>query len=201
MRIELDNLLPANFRNKLELFQNQDELIALVNEELSNELWRPYVERLLAEMKADKRDWCIWEGFYHSWNDETENEIIIGSLHMDGIAYTRGMRVKDVPIEQKDKVQNALKLMIQDYLGALADELRKKKQMEQPFTEFGAGKSKKHLCSICKRFYSDEEFGHGFGNNPMPVIDNVEARCCDKCNMEVVLQARLKRTAQGLPPY
>lgn len=32
----------------------------------------------------------------------------------------------------------------------------------------------------------------GFGNNPTPVSDNPEDRCCDECNIAVVVPARLK---------
>lgn len=40
-------------------------------------------------------------------------------------------------------------------------------------------------CCICgKKFY-------GFGNNPIPVKPNGE--CCDSCNYNVVIPARLKQ--------
>lgn len=32
----------------------------------------------------------------------------------------------------------------------------------------------------------------GFGNNPSPVSDELEAKCCEACNTKVVLPARLK---------
>ena len=40
-------------------------------------------------------------------------------------------------------------------------------------------------CSLCDGNYI---FG---GNNPQPVIDNYDARCCDKCNDTIVSQARI----------
>jgi len=39
-------------------------------------------------------------------------------------------------------------------------------------------------CVICKQEYD------GFGNNAEPVE---EGECCDKCNMEVVVPARMKQ--------
>ena len=44
-------------------------------------------------------------------------------------------------------------------------------------------KKEKMICCIC-----GNEF-EGFGNNPEPVKS--EGRCCDKCNQEVVIPARL----------
>ncbi len=41
-----------------------------------------------------------------------------------------------------------------------------------------------YTCCICgKKFY-------GFGNNPWPLIKDVDARCCDECNM-LVIEARI----------
>jgi DNA-directed RNA polymerase subunit RPC12/RpoP len=42
------------------------------------------------------------------------------------------------------------------------------------------------ICSICKDTYD------GWGNNAYPVNDG---RCCDKCNMKVVVPARIARLA------
>jgi len=47
---------------------------------------------------------------------------------------------------------------------------------------FGSGKSS-GKCSICGKIYSN------YGNNPWPIN---EGRCCDKCNLETVLPARVK---------
>jgi len=42
----------------------------------------------------------------------------------------------------------------------------------------------KHICSICNVEFT------GWGHNPQPVIDDINARCCDDCNMSVII-ARL----------
>lgn len=42
----------------------------------------------------------------------------------------------------------------------------------------------KHVCCIC-----GEEF-EGWGNNPYPLVDDENARCCDECNTLVIV-ARL----------
>lgn len=40
------------------------------------------------------------------------------------------------------------------------------------------------VCSICKKQ------SYGFGNNPQPVKEDVEDRCCDACNDKVVVPRR-----------
>ena len=40
-------------------------------------------------------------------------------------------------------------------------------------------------CSIC------EQKTHGFGNNPDPVVTIPDARCCDSCNRDYVIKARI----------
>ena len=41
----------------------------------------------------------------------------------------------------------------------------------------------KYICCICGKK------AEGYGNNPQPVKD--KGRCCDACNAEVVIPARL----------
>lgn len=48
-------------------------------------------------------------------------------------------------------------------------------------------------CSIC-----GGALERGIGNNAQPVNGG---RCCDRCDMEVVIPARAERIQQGLPPY
>lgn len=42
-------------------------------------------------------------------------------------------------------------------------------------------------CCICGKEFK------GYGNNPAPVSDNPEDRCCDLCNLTKVLPARFER--------
>ena len=49
-------------------------------------------------------------------------------------------------------------------------------------------------CSLCDKNYE------GMGNNPMP-LKEVDERCCDTCNSEKVLPARIMRMMQGKPVY
>ena len=53
--------------------------------------------------------------------------------------------------------------------------------------------SKKQNCCIC-----GNEF-EGFGNNPVPARDG--GRCCDKCNMEVVIPLRFFVSSGALNEY
>lgn len=41
--------------------------------------------------------------------------------------------------------------------------------------------SEKHVCCLCGKEFT------GFGNNPYPLDDTPNARCCDKCNDSVVV--------------
>lgn len=47
----------------------------------------------------------------------------------------------------------------------------------------------KKICCIC-----GEEF-IGYGNNPWPVAE--EGECCDQCNSDSVIPARLQRMQEG----
>ena len=46
---------------------------------------------------------------------------------------------------------------------------------------------KYYTCCICGQVFT------GYGNNPWPVNDDEDARCCDTCNADVVIPARVKR--------
>lgn len=41
-------------------------------------------------------------------------------------------------------------------------------------------------CSICGQFFA------GYGNNPYPVTKEEGDRCCDACNSEQVIPARIR---------
>ena len=43
----------------------------------------------------------------------------------------------------------------------------------------------KKICCICGKEFE------GWGNNPYPVVKDEDARCCDECNDEVVIPARI----------
>jgi len=45
-------------------------------------------------------------------------------------------------------------------------------------------------CSICDEIFS------GFGNNPWPVTEGDEDRCCNDCNSIKVIPARFKEMAE-----
>jgi hypothetical protein len=58
----------------------------------------------------------------------------------------------------------------------------------------GAGKAElAKVCSLCGNPYT------GFGNNPEP-LRPYEQRCCNYCNQNVVIPARLKRMKEGRDP-
>ena len=45
----------------------------------------------------------------------------------------------------------------------------------------------KTVCCICGLEFM------GYGNNPEPVVTKSVARCCDTCNVKVVLPERIRR--------
>ncbi len=45
--------------------------------------------------------------------------------------------------------------------------------------------NQEYVCCICGQKFT------GWGNNPYPVVDDDDARCCDMCNQMRVLPARL----------
>ena len=52
-----------------------------------------------------------------------------------------------------------------------------------------------HICCICgKRFI-------GYGNNPEPVKSFEEGVCCDECNKNVVIPARLEKAFEDYWTY
>ena len=61
--------------------------------------------------------------------------------------------------------------------------LNKAKFLKSIRKDHGIGVAGK--CSLCDGNYI---FG---GNNPQPVIDDYDARCCDKCDAEVVMPTRI----------
>lgn len=44
-----------------------------------------------------------------------------------------------------------------------------------------------YVCCICGKKFT------GWGNNPWPVIEDDSARCCDDCNAEIVVPARMRQ--------
>jgi len=46
-------------------------------------------------------------------------------------------------------------------------------------------------CCICGVIFK------GYGNNPWPIADRKDDRCCDRCNAEVIIPERIKRIYNG----
>lgn len=52
----------------------------------------------------------------------------------------------------------------------------------------------KKVCCICGKEFV------GWGNNPWPIVDEEDARCCDNCNTMYVVPARIKAFIQKTKP-
>lgn len=46
-------------------------------------------------------------------------------------------------------------------------------------------------CSICGNEFT------GWGNSPWPIKSDIEARCCDDCNEEIVIPARIEKLVKN----
>lgn len=51
----------------------------------------------------------------------------------------------------------------------------------------------KHICCICGKEFE------GWGNDPCPVVMDENAKCCDACDLGVVLPARMKAMKKERP--
>lgn len=47
--------------------------------------------------------------------------------------------------------------------------------------------NRKYKCCICGKKFE------GYGNNPWPVDNKENSRCCDECNINVIIPERLRR--------
>ena len=47
-----------------------------------------------------------------------------------------------------------------------------------------------YVCCICGKTFN------GYGNNPYPVSKDENAKCCDQCNLDAVIPARLMEMYQ-----
>lgn len=51
--------------------------------------------------------------------------------------------------------------------------------------------NQENVCCICGKRFT------GWGNNPWPVVEDENARCCDECNDTEVIPARLAKMFGG----
>lgn len=49
----------------------------------------------------------------------------------------------------------------------------------------------KYKCCFCGKEFND------WGNDPWPVEKDPKAFCCDRCNIEIVIPARLQKMTEG----
>jgi len=47
-----------------------------------------------------------------------------------------------------------------------------------------------YRCCICGKAFV------GFGNNPWPVTNDADARCCDSCNAGIVVPTRIRQVME-----
>lgn len=74
-----------------------------------------------------------------------------------------------------------LKMNMKDLTKKEARELEKK--MNKMFDLVLGNENKEYVCPICGKKFT------GYGNNPRPVKN--EGRCCDNCNRNAVIPARI----------
>ncbi|MBP3708347.1 MAG: hypothetical protein J6J36_07125 [Clostridia bacterium] len=86
--------------------------------------------------------------------------------------------------------QSAVKEVL-TYLKLLEEEVNKerleeKKYYDNLYNSKGALEGKANICSICGKQYE------GMGNDIRPLVTSRGNRCCDKCNMDIVIPNRMK---------
>ena len=74
------------------------------------------------------------------------------------------------------------------YTGSDAAEFAKEAGVELPRDFAKSGPKRRmptHVCSICHTHFA------GFGNNPVPYLEQGSSVCCDFCNMDYVIPCRI----------
>lgn len=87
--------------------------------------------------------------------------------------------IRDLRTGKKFKTDNLW------YNGAIPDDMVKDYPDTHEFIKESV--SENPICCFCGNVCENE-----WGNNPDPVNVNPQARCCDACNMSIVIPARLK---------
>ncbi len=64
--------------------------------------------------------------------------------------------------------------------------------MAEVMTKLESGTKEKQICILCGAEID------GFGNNPEPVASFDQGRCCDKCNRNLVIPARIKMAGEAM---
>jgi hypothetical protein len=120
-------------------------------------------------------NWPHW--YWSGYQNELAGYGLINSSNQEGESISSNldlvycmMRAHFEPWENRlnpeDYLEQMTKIYAFDYKGS-----------------YGIGTTQMHICSICKTPYQ------GYGNN----ADPFEGRCCDRCNKEIVIPARMSR--------
>lgn len=56
-------------------------------------------------------------------------------------------------------------------------------------------------CSICNQEMTHPTLKNYLGNNPFPIRTDENARCCDSCNENFVIPARIIALTQEVKPW
>jgi hypothetical protein len=175
-----------------EIYTHPDRVKEVLVVEGFGEIAEDFIRHLTNRMQKSESDFFEYDGYWREDEDGTFTLAIVGAAYtrFDREIRLRGIGTREVKNHLLEDVRADLTLMMFDYLDEL-EKIAYQKYMEkyQPSggvgSEFGGGKSQAK-CSICGKIYA------GFGNNPWPIN---EGRCCDQCNEEKVLPARIKLMA------
>jgi hypothetical protein len=122
MNIQLPNLLPAGLVAEVFGGQGHEPLHQMLREELTREWVEPVFARAKTEAATDPGPWTIWDGLYRELDNGRRNLIVLGVGYDHGTFYTRAIRVQAVPQEQLPEAQEALGVMIRQYLDAIMNQ-------------------------------------------------------------------------------
>lgn len=138
-------------------------------ESLNEELAEDYFIRI---ERQGNTMWIVKVHDAHSY-EEAECKAL-KAIHIDD-------DIDEISREQAESEIEDGEVILIDETGTEIDLDESLKESEEPEAE----------CCICHKHFK------GYGNNPYPVAE--DGRCCDECNIKVVIPARINQLGKGVP--
>jgi hypothetical protein len=122
-KIEIPNWLPEGI-SRPEFYQDPSEVRRVLIETGFNEMSYRFFEKMLKISKAQPLfEWLRWEGYFAK-NDDSQDLAVVGVLHFHGQLFVRLMLVRAVPNDKVAPAEDAMQMMMSEYLEQLRDSNR-----------------------------------------------------------------------------
>jgi hypothetical protein len=125
MKIVITDRLPEGVGFQMFGGHGHEPLFQMIRDEGMGQLVEPVFTRARQEAETDPGPWNLWEGYYREHEDGRRTMVIIGVAYDHGTFFTRAFRVKDVSLEKRKAVEQALGTMMREYLESLQAEMPK----------------------------------------------------------------------------